>query len=173
MRGDVMSGELSMTDRVRRWSYLQDVELWLEPMANRRRREIVRELRSNLADAAADVGMTQAISDLGRPRDLAREYVQAEPRRRPNWSLGVLALGAVLLISVLALLSYLAGMADALIASGGGTAEGSFLGLEVVTEASQTALAWELTGWSWPLAIAALLALLLGAQVWRYLPRRR
>ena len=83
-RGDVMSAALSMADRVRRWSYLQDLELWLEPMANRRRREIVRELRSSTADAAADVGMAQAISDLGRPRDLAREYVNAEPRRRPT-----------------------------------------------------------------------------------------
>jgi len=161
---------LSIADRARRWSFLQDVSLWLEPMSSRRRREIVGELRTNLADAAADVGMQQAIADLGKPRDLARDFVQAEPRRRPNWTVGVLAVGAVLMVAIIAGFAYLAGMADALLDSGGGTAEGSFLGLHVVTEATDAALGWELTGWSWPITIASLLALLVGAQVWRYLP---
>lgn len=163
---------LSVSDRFRRWSYLQDVSLWLEPMSGRRRREVVRELRTNLEDAATDVGMPQAIADLGKPRDLAREYVQAEPHRRPNWSLGVLALGAVLLVAILTGYGYLFGMTDALLDVGGGTAEGSFLGLHVTTVATDAALSWELSGWSWPITIVGLLALLLGAQVWRYLPAR-
>lgn len=164
---------LTLGDRFRRWSYLQDVGLWLEPMSSRRRREIVRELRGNLADAAADVGMSQAIADLGKPRELARDFVQAEPRRRPNWSLGVLALGVVALVAMLAGFSYLAGMADGLLDTGGGTAEGSFLGLHVTTVATASELSWQLTGWSWPITIAGLIALLLGAQVWRALPASR
>lgn len=162
---------LSLGDRLKRWSYLQDVSLWLEPMSGRRRREVVRELRGNLEDAATDVGMPQAIADLGKPRDLAREYVQAEPRKRPNWSLGVVALGAVLLVSILAGFSYLFGMSDALLDTGGGSASGSFLGLDVATVATDDELSWALTGWSWPITVAALLALLVGAQVWRALPR--
>jgi hypothetical protein len=163
---------MSLPDRLRRWSYLQDVELWLDPMPARRRREVLRELRTNLADAAADVGMRAAIDDLGKPRDLAREYVKAEPRRRPSWSLGVLGAGAVALVAVLALMGYLAGMADALLDTGGGTATGGFLGLRVVTEATDGSLGWQISGWSWPIAVTAVLALLLCAQVWRYLPAR-
>src|SRR5690606_16380804 len=124
----------------------QDVELWLDPMPGRRRREVLRELRTNLADAAQDVGMARAIEDLGKPRALARSYLDTEPRRRPSWSLGVLGAGAVLAVALLALMAYAAGMADTLLATGGGTATGGFLGLRVVTEASENGLGWEGSG---------------------------
>lgn len=163
---------LSLADRLRRWSYLQDVELWLDPMPGRRRREVLRDLRSNLADAAADVGMRQAIDDLGKPRALARSYLSTEPRRRPSWSLGVITAGLVLLVTMLVFFGYLAGMTDALLDGGGGTATGSFFGIAVAVEASDTVLAGSFQGWSWPITVVAVLALLLGAQVWRYLPAR-
>jgi len=162
-----MSAPLSLTDRLRRWSYLQDLELWLDPMTRRRRREVLNELRVNLADAAADVGMAQAIDDLGRPRVLARELVEAEPRRRPSWSLGVLGAGGLLLVAMLAGMGYLAGMTDALLGTGGGTAEGSFLGVRVLTTATESELSWELAGWSWPIFVASVLALLVCARAWR------
>jgi hypothetical protein len=164
---------LSLTDRLRRWSYLQDVELWLDPMSGRRRREVLRELRTNLADAAADVGMTQAIEDLGKPRDLARELVDAEPRRRPSWSLGVLGAGAVLLIAMLAGMSYLFGLTDGALGAGGGTVEGGFLGVQIVTVATDAELSWTLSGWSWPVTIAALIGFLIASAAWRALPTRR
>lgn len=167
-----MSATLSLTDRFRRWSYLQDVELWLDPMPGRRRREVVRELRTNLADAAADVGMAQAIEDLGKPRDLAREFVKAEPRRRPSWSLGVLGVGAVLLVAMLAGMGYLSGMTDGVLGVGGGIAEGNFLGIHVLTTATDTGLAWELSGWSWPITILAAIAFLAASSSWRLIMRR-
>jgi hypothetical protein len=163
---------LTITDRLRRWSYLQDVSLWLDPMPGSRRREILRDLRANLGDAALDVGMDRAIEDLGRPRALAREYLQAEPRNRPVWAAGVVAAGAVLLVGMLGWLTYAFGMADALMSVGGGTAEGGYLGLRVVTEAGPAVLGFETSGWSWPLTTAVLLALLLGARAWRLLARR-
>lgn len=166
-----MSTDLTLGDRFRRWSYLQDVELWLDPMAGPRRREVLRELRTNLADAAADVGMARAIDDLGRPRVLARELVEAEPRRRPSWALGVLGAGAVLLIAMLAGMGYLSGMTDALLGVGGGTAEGSFLGIDVLTTATDSELSWEMSGWSWPIVVAMVLALLLSARAWRLVRR--
>lgn len=158
---------LPLADRIRRWSYLQDVELWLDPMPGRRRREVLRELRTNLADAAQDVGMARAIEDLGKPRALARSYLDTEPRRRPSWPLGVLGAGAVLAVALLALMAYAAGMADTLLATGGGTATGGFLGLRVVTEASENGLGWEVSGWSWALSIATVLGFLLASASWR------
>lgn len=162
---------LTLTDRLRRWSYLQDVELWLDPMPGKRRREVLRELRTNLADASADVGMAQAIEDLGKPRRLAREFVEAEPRQRPAWSLGVLGAGAVLFVAMLAGLSYMFGMSDALLGSGGGTAEGGFLGIRVLTTATENELSWSWSGWSWPITIVATLAFLLASASWRLLRR--
>lgn len=163
---------LTLADRWRRWSYLQDVELWLDPMPGKRRREVLRELRTNLADAASDVGMRQAIEDLGRPRDLAREFVQAEPRHRPAWSLGVLGAGAVLLVALLAGLSYAFGMSDALLDAGGGSAEGSFLGIAVSTVATEDELSWTWSGWSWPITIVAVIAFLIASSSWRLVTRR-
>lgn len=167
-----MSTTLTLTDRLRRWSYLQDVELWLDPMPGRRRREVIRDLRANLADAASDVGMRRAIDDLGRPRALARAYVDGEPRRRPIWTVGVLAAGGVLLLAELVLLGYLGGMTDALLSSGGGTGSGSFFGVRVTTVGTADEMSWSFVGWSWPITIAALLAFLLGSRGWRLLAPR-
>lgn len=162
---------LPLTDRLRRWSYLQDVELWLDPMPGRRRREVIRELRTNLADAAADVGMTNAIEDLGKPRDLAREFVKAEPRRRPSWSLGVIGAGAVLLVAMLAGLAYAFGMSDSLLDTGGGSAEGAFLGIRVLAVGTESELSWTWSGWSWPITIVAVIAFLVASSAWRLLRR--
>src|SRR5690606_23244280 len=125
------------------------------------------ELRTDLADAAQYVGRARAIEDLGKPRALARSYLDTEPRRRPSWSLGVLGAGAVLAVALLALMAYAAGMADTLLATGGGTATGGFLGLRVVTEASENGLGWEVSGWSWALSIATVLGFLLASASWR------
>ncbi|WP_420115192.1 HAAS signaling domain-containing protein [Pseudactinotalea sp.] len=162
---------LPLTDRLRRWSYLQDVELWLDPMPGHRRREVIRELRTNLADAAADVGMTNAIEDLGKPRDLAREFVKAEPRRRPSWSLGVIGAGAVLLVAMLAGLAYAFGMSDSLLDTGGGSAEGAFLGIRVLAVGTESELSWTWSGWSWPITIVAVIAFLVASSAWRLLRR--
>lgn len=166
-----MSAALSLTDRLRRWSYLQDLELWLDPMPGKRRRELLRDLRTNLADAATDVGMVQAIEDLGKPRDLARELVRSEPRRRPSWSLGVLGIGAVLFVAILAGLSYMFGMSDALLGSGGGTAEGGFLGIAVIATATADEMSWSWSGWSWPITVVAAIAFLVASSAWRLLRR--
>ena len=162
---------LTLTDRLRRWSYLQDVELWLDPMSWRRRREVLRDLRTNLGDATADLGMSQAIEDLGKPRDLAREFLKAEPRRRPAWSFGVLGVGAVLFVALLAGLSYMFGMSDALLGSGGGTAEGRFLGIAIIATATADEMSWSWSGWSWPITIVAAIAFLVASSAWRLLRR--
>lgn len=161
---------LSLIDRMRRWSYLQDVELWLDPMPRRRRREVLRELRDNLAAAAADSTMAEAIEELGRPRDLARAYVQADPRRRPTWTIGVLAGGGVLAICLLIIMTYMFATTDTLLATGGGTVDSRVLGISITTTATDDEISWmwRSTTWSWPTIAATGVAVLLGARVWRY-----
>jgi hypothetical protein len=171
MNTTTTSPTLTITDRLRRWSYLQDVELWLDPMPGRRRREVLRELRADLGEAAADVGMARAIDDLGGARTLARAYVDAEPVRRPSWVRGVLGVGAVLLVAEVGLIAYMFGMSDALLGSGGGSTEGDYLGVRVLTTATEAEMSWEMSGWSWPIMIAAALAFAVCSASWRLLTR--
>ena len=91
-----MTRALSLADRWRRYWYLQGVELRLDAMPGRRRRAVLAELKANLEIAAAETGMTAALADLGRPVDLARQYLDQEPALRPHWNAGALAAGAVL-----------------------------------------------------------------------------
>ncbi|WP_434081080.1 hypothetical protein [Sanguibacter sp. Z1732] len=79
---------LSLTDRWRRFWYLQTVALWLDPIPRRRRKDVLRELKANLGVAAGRDGMSAAISDHGRPRALARQYLDAEPTAGPPGTTG-------------------------------------------------------------------------------------
>ena len=53
---------MSLIDRFRRENAVQQYDFWLDLRAvpMRRRRELRRELRANLTEASADVGMTRA-----------------------------------------------------------------------------------------------------------------
>ena len=61
--------------------------------------QIVRELRTELTATAAEVGMRQAVADLGHPRVLADAYLDELGRPVPRWATGAvwgaLAVGAV------------------------------------------------------------------------------
>lgn len=162
-----MSIRLSVGDRWRRWDYLQDVDLWLSALPGPRRRAICRELRANLADAAQDIGMRAAIDELGPARDLARYYLDGEPRNRPIWYQGAIAALAVLVLSAAGFAVYTAGMLAAVSDSGAELAEGLFLGVRIVAESSADRLGAQFQGFSWPSLVGCLIAWLLGARVWR------
>lgn len=93
------------------WSY----RWWLDVRgaSRRRRRELALELRSNLLEAAGDVGAHRALSGLGSARQMAADAVP-ERQGRPLWSngvqAGVAALAAVLLVELLAALAWLDGV---------------------------------------------------------------
>lgn len=165
-------GRLTVRDRWRRWSYLQDVDLWLSALPGRRRRAILRDLRTSLTDAAEDSSMDNAIDELGPARRLAREYVDGEPANRPVWYLGVIAGLVVLCLSVLAFATYAAGMIAALGAADTSTASSTFLGVEVTAENSAAAYGASFEGLAWPVLVMTLLAWLIGARAWRLLRRR-
>lgn len=91
---------MNLIDRVRAESAVLRYDFWLEmrgvPM--RRRRELRRELRGNLADAHVDTGMTRALFGIGSPKQLAYAAIESDPAR-PRWQQGalcaVLVFGAV------------------------------------------------------------------------------
>jgi hypothetical protein len=93
---------MTIVDRVRVENAVQTFDFWLElrGVSWRRRRELRRELRDNLAQAGAEVGVTAALFGIGSPKQLAYDSAPAEPAR-PRWSLG--ALWGVLTFSMLGL----------------------------------------------------------------------
>ena len=79
---------MGIIDRFRIENAVQTYDFWLElrGMRSRRRKEARRELRTNLRDAAADVGVTQALFNIGSPKELAYAMTP-EATQRPRWSL--------------------------------------------------------------------------------------
>lgn len=165
---------LSSTDRWRRFWYLQSLEIRLEGMPGKRRRAVVRELGASLELAAGEQGMRSAITDLGRPAVLARQYLEQEPERRPRWSAGALAAALVLGWWLYSTLFYTAGMLDALHSTGVTVpATGSFFGTSVVATFNDGEISAGFRGWPWAATVLVLLTFLLVGRCWNALPGRR
>ena len=64
---------LRLADRLSREWYVFKVEFLAQDVPSGHRKERRRELRSDLSAAAADVGMTQAVGDLGPASVLAHQ----------------------------------------------------------------------------------------------------
>lgn len=170
MDSDPRRRNLTLRERWQRYWYLQHVALWLDPMPRKRRKPVLRELKANLGAAAADAGMPAAIGDLGRPRALARQYLQTEPQGRPTWHHGAFAASGALVLWVLMLAVYLFGSLNTLLATGlNEPANISFLGLSITTEAHGTFTGANFTGIPWPGLIALVVIFLLFSRVWRLL----
>ncbi|ACQ81310.1 conserved hypothetical protein [Beutenbergia cavernae DSM 12333] len=158
---------LPARERARREWYLARLELWLDAYPGRRRRAVLTELRVAIDDDAARRGMRVALRALGSPRQLARDYLEAEPGDHPRWSLGGAAALGVLLAWFIATCLYALGMFGALESVGGGVAEAGFLGvgLEVVLAPGELGVAFTYGTWI-PLAVLAAV-LVVVAQPWR------
>lgn len=136
-----------------------------------RRRQIRRELRANLADAAAELGEDEALRRLGSLRSLARDYLEADGGRvklRAGVYAALVALAALQLAGLLLLRAYQAGFAAA-----GGTGGWSYRPWPFALEHDPgESLTFAITA-AWPamLGIPAL-AFLLWSRPWRLLRPR-
>lgn len=165
--------KLSLGERWQRFWYLESVELWLDPMPRKRRKQVLRELKANLQVAAAEEGMDAAISEHGKPRILARQYLETEPqRRRPTWPHGVVAVIAAAVVWVYACTIYVFGSINTLLA-GGHTdpVQISFLGVQITTEAHDEYLGAEFSGTSLGYLIACVALFLIFSRIWRLFRR--
>jgi hypothetical protein len=106
---------MELRDRVRTEGLLQRLSWRLSwgTIPARQQREIVRELRASL-DEAADAGqLDEALERLGPPRELADAYLSAL-RPRPRWASGILAagltLGVMILLSTALAIAFSAGI---------------------------------------------------------------
>jgi hypothetical protein len=122
-----MPHDVNLVDRLRieRVVWSLDQRLYDLPRHTRIARR--RELRTNLLEAAHDVGTSTALEDVGDSSTLAAEYLDAElgPGPRHSW----MAAAVFLLTTVLVLTSVLFDAADAFgdgILAGNPSAEGTF-----------------------------------------------
>ena len=158
----------SLSGRWQTEMYLTRLEWHLEGvLPGKERRGIIRELRQALAADPRDTAA--ALSDLGSPRSLARQYAE-DGARRPFWSVGAITAGAALLVYWTVFLAFTFGMLAAVESTGQAEAHGRFLFVDVLafSGADGTGIGWT-SEWAWlvvPAAIA-LAAFLLGARAWR------
>ena len=73
-----------LVDRLSREWYVWKVEFLAQDVPSGYRKERRRELRSDLTAAAADVGMSRAVRDLGPASVLAHQLKLAEGRKLPH-----------------------------------------------------------------------------------------
>ena len=106
---------MGIIDWIRIENAIQTYDFWLELRGTRgkQRKAMRRELRTNLKDAAADVGVTQALFNIGSPKQLAYEMTP-EAQRRPRWSMGGLwatvVFGLVLFACLFTAVAFVAGV---------------------------------------------------------------
>ncbi|MCL3859978.1 hypothetical protein [Actinotalea sp. K2] len=161
---------LTLTDRLHARWYLTRFGWAMQDYPGRQTRQIRRELHADLVLAAQDVGMAQALRDLGHPVVLAERYIAELGRRLPRKTTGAvaaaLAMGLILYLST----AYAIGTLDTLEAMGGGSITTYPLGAETVfthTE-DELSVSSSLT-WQWALLYvgAGVVAFLGGSRIWR------
>lgn len=167
------AARLRPTDVLRREWYLLRLSWHMQDHPGREEKRIRRELRAALTLAAADVGMTQAVRDLGHPMVLAESYRADLGRPLPRWTAG--AVSATLAAAFLLYLAgaYAVGTLDTLEALGGGTLTRYPLGGETTFTVADDAFRVESTvGAPGVLLVLAvgLVAFVLGSRLWRVLP---
>ncbi len=165
-------------DHVRSELAVQRYDFWLDlrGVPRRRRRDLRRELRANLADAASHSSIGEALVGIGSPRSLAHDMAEVTASR-PRWSAGVLCALVVLMVLGLAWMFSLVGFLEGVQASGvtGRDVSGSvfpWLG-EVSARVEPGGSGLSVSG-ILPVTVwgPALLVLLLVARPWRGVPVR-
>lgn len=173
-------------DIVRREWFLTKLSVFLEDLPGPDRRAIYRDLRADLGAAATDVGMREAIADLGPVAVLAQGYRTAQGRKLPQWWVGALATGLLAVLSTSMLLSYTLGLHDGVAgtadgaaggaADGATTAHGTFLWTQVVVEHGPDALSASFSGagplLGFPLCLAVFFVAARGWRLWIHRPAR-
>ena len=157
-------------DRMRREWFLLRFDWAMQDYPSRASRQIRRDLRADLEVAAAEVGMTRALHDLGHPSALADSYKEELGRPLPRYVSGAVAAGlAVGFLAYLAI-AYAIGTLDTLEALGGGSVTTRPLGAATTFTSTadeisvQTHMTWQ---WATLYVSIAVVTFLVGSRIWR------
>ncbi|MFX0537331.1 hypothetical protein ACQBAT_05680 [Ornithinimicrobium sp. Y1847] len=164
---------MKTTEKIKLESWLTRYDFWLDsrgvPVGVRS--ALGKEMRANITEAAADVGLAQALAGVGTPKELATQAAEgAVDPTRPRWLEGVAwaTLAAVLygVIVLVSMITFYQGVA----ATGAERGTGWALlvpGMELEVVRTDQQLSLAANGFPWLLPVLAVLAFLAGARVWR------
>ena len=166
------TAHLRLTDRLQRAWYVFKVEFLAQDVPSGYRKGRRRELRSDLTAAAADVGMSQAVRDLGPASVLAQQLKLAEGRKLPHVWTGVITFAIILSSWTGMIMATAYALTEAAHQLGGDqvvTVHASWLGTNVAITNDPNLLSGQLE--PSVLTLAVLIAVpLLAARAWRYRP---
>lgn len=166
------TARLTPADRLRRDWYVTKVDFLAQDVPSGFRKERRRELRSDLASAAADVGMTQAVSDLGPASVLAHQLKLAEGRKLPHWWTGVITWVIMLYAWIGMILATAFSLVEAAAQLRGDrtvTVHANWLGTTVTVTHGERVLSAAVEGSGLTLVVLILISLVV-ARAWRYRP---
>lgn len=161
-----------LVDRLSREWYVLKVDFLAQDVPSGYRKSRRRELRSDLTAAAADVGMSQAVRDLGPASVLAHQLKLAEGRKLPHVWTGVITFTIILYAWAGMMVATTSALIEAGTQLGGErivTVHASWLGTtaSITTGPRHLSGQWEGSG----LTLAVVIAVsLLAARAWRYCP---
>lgn len=161
---------LSTRDALRWDWYLVRFPSSMQDYSRKEYRRIKRELRAETRAAAAEVGMRRALRDLGHPRVLAEQYIAEYGKRLPRYTTGAVAAGLAVSLIVYPFVAYSLGALDAIESMGGGSVMRYLFGSETVftsTAEEISVAAVGSPGWLVVYGVAATVAFVLGARLWR------
>lgn len=166
--------KVTWSERVRIWWFLARVGVELSELSGKqtkRWRQLRRSLKADIVEAAASVGVDQAIADLGSPAELGQQFDLAiRGPRAPKWLVGTLAAGATSAVLVAVWMAYTFGLMDALYLTGGGrTPWVNVIGLDVQAFSDAEGLGLLVqptTGW-WAVPLVLVAVFLIFSRVWR------
>jgi hypothetical protein len=166
------TARLRLTDRLRRNWYMTKIDFLAQDVPGGYRRAMRRELRSDLAAAAADVGMSQAVRDLGPASVLAHQLKLAEGRKLPHVWTGVITFTIILYAWAGMIMATMYALIEAAIQLGGDrvvTVHASWLGTNVAVTNGPHLLSGQVVPSGFTLAVLIAVPLL-AARAWRYRP---
>ena len=167
---------MNVLDHLRVERAVQSYAFWLDlrGVPGSRRRQLRRELRVNLREAASSHGAVAAVRALGSARTMAADAAPQDTAT-PRWSAGLqagaAALLTVLMVEVLASLAWLDG---AMAAGEGGRITGSmtlFPGSSLTYERSGSGFSLSMAP-GWLCLVVGMLVLLAVARPWRHVTGR-
>lgn len=164
----------TLRDAAARESYLLRFAWAMQDYPAKEYRHLKADLRAQIADAAAAIGLRRALADLGSPVVLAEGYLEALGTRRPRWTAGIVVAGVAVGVLAFLTMTYAFGALDALEAMGGGTMTRHPFGAETIFTATADELSVQgVVSWRWALLYAgvAAVAFLLGSRAWRAVGR--